>query len=128
MPQVSAEVRWFGSGAAPEDLHGWFCETGAFRYPVGGGHEREDVYLQLKDTGLSIKARGGKAGFEVKGLIGTASWKLQFGRVTVGPQLLCKWSSAELQIERKRAVDTMKVRWLRKFALCPPSALMRQIG
>jgi hypothetical protein len=97
-------------------LGNWFLEsTHAFRYSAGGGHSRTDVYLGLKETELSIKKRGGKKGFEVKGLVDDIPWQFQLGQVTVVPQLLCKWSSTELEVANVPLVETVKVRWLRKF-------------
>jgi hypothetical protein len=114
--QLSAEVRWFGLGPVPDDLKGWFLKpASAFRFPAGGGCSRTDVYLHFKEPELSIKRRGGKRGFEVKGLVDDVPWKLQFGQVTVVPQLLCKWSSTELEVAQLPIVETVKVRWLRKF-------------
>jgi hypothetical protein len=73
------------------------------------------MYLHFKEPELSIKRRGGKKGFEVKGLVDDVSWRLQFGGVTVVPQLLCKWSSTELEVAQLPVVEIVKVRWLRKF-------------
>jgi hypothetical protein len=116
MQQLSAEVRWFGLGSIPDDLRNWFLEpASAFAYPAGGGRSRTDVYLRFKEPELSIKRRGGKKGFEVKGLIDTIPWQFQLGNITVLPQLLCKWSSTELQVAAVPVVETVKVRWLRKF-------------
>jgi hypothetical protein len=114
--QLSAEVRWFGLGPLPDDLKTWFREPAtAFRYPAGGGRSRTDVYLRFKEPELSFKRRGGKKDFEVKGLVDAIPWQLQFGEVSVLPQLLCKWSSAELKVADLPVVETVKVRWLRKF-------------
>jgi hypothetical protein len=117
--QLSAEVRWFGLGSIPDDLRNWFLEpASAFGYPAGGGHrKRPDVYLRLKEPELSIKKRGGKEGFEVKGLVDTLPWQFQLGKITVPrePQLLCKWGSTELQVANVPVVETEKLRWLRKF-------------
>lgn len=120
--QLSAEVRWFGLGSLPDDLKSWFLgPTHAFRYPAGGGHSRTDVYLLHKETELSIKKRGGKKGFEVKGMVDAIPWDFRLGQVTVTPQLLCKWSTSELEIAHVPVVETVKIRWLRKFdtAGCP---------
>jgi hypothetical protein len=116
MQQLSAEVRWFGLGAIPDDLRNWFLKpASAFAYPAGGGHCRTDVYLHFKEPELSIKRRSGKTGFEVKGLVDTVPWHFQLGKITVFPQLLCKWSSTELQVAAVPVVETVKLRWLRKF-------------
>jgi hypothetical protein len=116
MQQLSAEVRWFGLGAIPGDLSNWFLEpASAFVYPAEGGRSRTDVYLRFKEPELSIKRRGGKKGFEVKGLVDTIPWQFQLGKINVLPQLLCKWSSTELQVADLPVVETVKVRWLRKF-------------
>ena len=117
MPQLSAEVRWFGLGPIPDDLRNWFREpTSAFPYPAGGGCSRTDVYLRFKQPELSIKRRGDKEGFEVKGLVDTVPWQFQLGKATVLPQLLCKWSTTELEVPAVLpVVKTVKVRWLRKF-------------
>src|SRR5262249_28881603 len=114
--QLSAEIRWFGLGSLPDDLKSWFLGPAhAFQYSAGGGHSRTDVYLLLKETELSIKKRGGKRGFEVKGLVDAIPWALQFGQITVTPQLLCKWSSTELEVANVPVLETVKVRYLRKF-------------
>src|SRR3954463_15054929 len=94
MQQLSAEVRWFGLGSFPDDLRDWFLDpAGAFAYPAGGGHSRTDVYLRFKEPELSIKRRGGKTGFEVKGLVDVILPQIQLGKIAILPQLLCKWSS-----------------------------------
>src|SRR5262245_6397629 len=106
MQQLSAEVRWFGLGAIPDDLRNWFLEpASAFVYPAGGGRSRTDVYLRFKEPELSIKRRGGKKGFEVKGLVDTIPWQFQLGEIGVLPQLLCKWSSTELQVAELPVVE-----------------------
>lgn len=114
--QVSAEVRWFQVGAIPDDLREWFCDPApTFRYRVGGGHPRPDVYLLLRETELGIKSRGGKKGLEVKGLVDVMPWQIHFGAMSVVPQLFCKWASEELELANLPAVETVKTRWLRKF-------------
>src|SRR5262249_48020935 len=114
--QLTAEVRWFGLGSLTDDLKSWFLGPAhAFRYSAGGGHSRTDGYLLLKETELSIKKRGGERGFEGKGLVGAIPWAFQLGQVTVTPQLLCKWSSTDLEVANVPVVETVKVRWLRKF-------------
>jgi hypothetical protein len=114
--QVSAEVRWFQVGSIPDDLKKWFCEPAPdFRHRVGGGHQRIDVYVLIQDSELGIKSRGGKKGFEVKGLVDVLPWQLDFGQMSVVPQLFCKWSSGQLEFADLPAVETVKTRWLRKF-------------
>jgi hypothetical protein len=114
--QVSAEVRWFQVGSVPDDLREWFCEPAPdFRHLVGGGRQRIDVYLLIQESELGIKSRGGKRGLEVKGLVDVLPWQLDFGQVSVVPQLFCKWSSAQLEVANLPTVETVKTRWLRKF-------------
>jgi hypothetical protein len=114
--QVSAEVRWFQVGFVPDDLKKWFCEPASdFRHRVGGGRQRRDVYLLTQESELGIKSRGGKKGLEVKGLVDVLSWQLDFGQVSVVPQLFCKWSSEELEFANLPTVEIVKTRWLRKF-------------
>jgi len=114
--QVSAEVRWFGSGSIPDDLSHWFSKPArAFRHPVGGGRDRRDFYLLLREPELAIKKRGDKPGLEVKGLVEKLSWEIEFGGVQVAPQLFCKWDSPQLELRDLPSVETVKTRWLRKF-------------
>ena len=104
------------SGSIPDDLKKWFCEPAPdFRHRVGGGHQRIDVYVLIQDSELGIKSRGGKKGFEVKGLVDVLPWQLDFGQMSVVPQLFCKWSSGQLEFADLPAVETVKTRWLRKF-------------
>src|SRR5262245_31009040 len=92
--QLSAEVRWFGLGSLPDDLKSWFLgRAHAFRYSAGGGHSRTDVYLLLKETELSIKKRGGKRGFEVKGLVDAIPWAFQRGESRL-PRSFCASGAA----------------------------------
>jgi hypothetical protein len=117
-------------GPIPETLKKWFCAPASgFRAPVGGGRERRDVYLALRETELGIKQRGGKKGLEVKGLVDVLSTSIRFGQVSVEPQLFCKWSSAELQLDpRSPWVETVKTRWLRKFDTASDDAREIQLG
>jgi hypothetical protein len=114
--QVTAEVRWFQVGLVPDDLKQWFCEPARhFRCRVGGGRQRIDGYLLIQETELGIKSRGGKKGLEVKGLVDVLPWQLDFGHVSVVPQLFCKWGSGQLEFGNLPAIEIVKTRWLRKF-------------
>jgi hypothetical protein len=114
--QVSAEVRWFQMGSVPDDLKEWFCEPAPdFRHRVGGGSQRIDVYFLTQESELGIKRRGGRKGLDVKGLVDVLPWQLDFGLVSVVPQLFCKWSSEQLEFANLPTVETAKTRWLRKF-------------
>lgn len=114
--QVSAEVRWFQVGSVPKDLREWFCEPAHdFPHPVGGGRRRQDIYLLLREPELGIKSRGGKKGLEVKGLVDVLPQPVHFGQVVVVPLVFCKWSSPHLKFANLPAVETVKIRWLRKF-------------
>ena len=51
----------------------------------------------------------------MKGLVDAIPWRFELGQVSVVPQLLCKWSSSDLEIGNVPIAETVKVRWLRKF-------------
>ena len=62
---TSAELRWFWRGRCPQPVHDWFFKSGL---PPGGGFSRVDKYVpQRGEPEISIKKRGDKPGFEVKG-------------------------------------------------------------
>ena len=62
---TSAEVRWFWRGHCPEQVRDWFFKTGL---SPGGGQSRLDRYIpQRGEPKISLKRRGDKPDFEVKG-------------------------------------------------------------
>ena len=62
---TSAELRWFWRGRCPQPVYDWFFESGL---PPGGGQSRVDRYIpQRGEPDISLKRRGDKPDFEVKG-------------------------------------------------------------
>jgi hypothetical protein len=114
---ISAEMRWFWRAQPPGGLDAWFRAADVHGCVPGGGATRTDWYLSDRaQDELGIKARGGRKGVELKGLV-----LEPYGRVTTGPfagtlQLWTKWSSAALLLPQRHTVATTKRRWLRKFA------------
>jgi hypothetical protein len=115
--QVSAEIRWFWKGRAPDSLEDWFLGKGAHRYGAGGGASRTDKYLrQPAQTEVGLKLRGGNdGGVEVKGLISQ-----RIGDLSVEPfagpiEVWTKWTVKGLDLDVKSLIVTEKKRWLRKF-------------
>jgi hypothetical protein len=112
--QVSAEIRWFWLGRAPEGLEHWFRSADAHGCPAGGGGSRTDEYL--RDPGqeeLGLKRRGSKPGVEVKGLVAVKREGIAAAPFTGPVETWTKLSTQALQISSTIAVE--KQRWLRKF-------------
>ena len=62
---TSAELRWFWPGRCSQLVHDWFFKTGL---APGGGLSRVDRYIpQRGEPNISLKRRGDKPDFEVKG-------------------------------------------------------------
>jgi hypothetical protein len=125
--QVSAEIRWFWPDKIPDAVDLWFRNRSL---PAGGGGEpRDDVYLHDPvQKELGIKRRGKKPGVEIKGLIGRASLAGAPSWVDVKAEIWCKWSSAVIDISGYATVNTLKVRWLRKFDTTSGSADEVELG
>jgi len=66
---ISAEIRWFWRGSCPQPVRDWFFKSGL---PPGGGYSRIDRYaFERHEAEISLKKRGDKREFEVKGLVTT---------------------------------------------------------
>ena len=113
---ISAELRWFWRAELPTDFKEWFLSSSAHPFPAGGGRERLDDYLNdVEQTELGIKARGGKPGVEVKGLIAQLPDALPDGPFKAPAELWTKWTSNALAVPANLRISTKKTRWLRKF-------------
>lgn len=113
--QVSAEIRWFWSGAV-SGLTEWFSDAKTHGFGAGGGRVRVDEYLRAPgQRELGLKRRGSKKGVEVKGLV-----HVDWMGVTAGPfsgpiEIWTKWATDSLELAAGTTVTTEKKRWLRKF-------------
>ena len=109
---LSAEVRWFWRGRRPQPVHDWFFKSGL---PPGGGFSRVDKYVpQRGEPEISIKKRGDKPGFEVKGLVATRN-SLELVPLAPHIEIWCKWSCTIPGLSWRDEVAVTKTRWLRKF-------------
>jgi hypothetical protein len=108
--QLSAEIRWFGEGAVPEEMARWFRSS-----PPGGGGVRSDIYLlDPKQPELGIKKRGEKPGLEIKGLVAELP-AIESPSLRGRAELWCKWSTLALTFGDAQSIKIEKRRWLRKF-------------
>jgi hypothetical protein len=109
---LSAEVRWFWRGRCPQPVHDWFFKSGL---PPGGGHSRIDRYVsQRSEPEISLKKRGDKSGFEVKGLV-TTRRSPELEPLAAHIEIWCKWSCTIPGFNLTDGLAVTKTRWLRKF-------------
>lgn len=128
---VSAEIRWFWPDSPPPEFKQWFLSSAAHPYAAGGGAwpPRRDVYLyDPEQTELGIKARGVKAGLEVKGLVTSLPDVVLDGPFRATAELWTKWDSKVLTLDRAPTVVTNKTRWLRKFDTTGPTPREVEVG
>ncbi len=115
--RISAELRWFWSGACPDPVRAWF-HGGPF--PVGGGeaHPRIDRYFaQGGETEVGLKLRAAKGPTPQAEFKGLVDRRPSVEPLAGGPpvEIWCKWTvTAPAGGE---TLDVAKVRWLRKFKL-----------
>ena len=109
---VSAEVRWFWRGQHRQPVHDWFFKSGL---PPGGGQSRIDRYApQRGKAEISLKRRGNKPEFEVKGFVTTRGIS-ELEPLATHIEIWCKWSCAIPSLDLRDEVAVTKTRWLRKF-------------
>ena len=109
---TSAELRWFWRGRCPQPVYDWFFESG--RSP-GGGQSRVDTYIpQRGEPDISLKRRGDKPDFEVKGLV-TTRRSPELEPLAPHIEIWCKWSCTIRGLKLADEVAVTKTRWLRKF-------------
>jgi hypothetical protein len=109
---ISAEIRWFWPDHCPHAVHDWFFKSGL---PPGGGHPRIDRYVsQGNEAEISLKKRGEKPGFEVKGLVTTRTAS-ELQPLAAHLEIWCKWSCTIRGVSLTDEVSVTKTRWLRKF-------------
>jgi hypothetical protein len=109
---TSAELRWFWRGRCPQPVHDWVFKSGL---PPGGGFSRVDKYVpQRGEPEISIKKRGDKPGFEVKGLVATRN-SPELVPLAPHVEIWCKWSCTIPGFRLTDEVAITKTRWLRKF-------------
>lgn len=116
--QVSAEIRWFWKGSAPDGLEEWFCGVDAHPYRAGGGPPpRIDKYLyEPGQVELGLKMRGNNPlGIEVKGMISESVGDLSAEPFSGPIEIWTKWTARTLEFGSKPLIETEKTRWLRKF-------------
>jgi len=127
--QISAEVRWFWHAAPPARFKDWFLSDGAHPYRAGGGKTRPDDYLyDPSQVELGIKARGGKAGTEIKGLVAQFPNAVPDGPFKGDGELWTKWTSNALRIDSLPRLLTNKTRALRKFDATGPDPKEIELG
>jgi hypothetical protein len=84
---TSAESRWFWRERCPQPVYDWFFKSGL---PPGGGFSRVDRYIpQRGEPDISLKRRGDKPDFEVKGLVATRRSELELLAPHI--EIWCKW-------------------------------------
>jgi hypothetical protein len=116
--QVTAEIRWFWRDDESQELVDWFASPtvhdGQHAAPPG----RVDRYLVDKSqVELGIKARGGRDGVEIKGLVDARAAELESG-VFAGPiEIWSKWWTDALFLDTDLTVAIGKRRWMRAFDL-----------
>jgi hypothetical protein len=109
---LSAEARWFWRGRCPQPVHDWFFKSGL---PPGGGFSRVDKYVpQRGEPEISIKKRGDKPGFEVKGLVATRGGP-ELEPLAPHIEIWCKWPCTIPGLNLTNELLATKTRWLRKF-------------
>jgi hypothetical protein len=109
---LSAEVRWFWRGSCPQPVHDWFFKSGL---SPGGGLWRIDRYApQRGEPEISLKRRGNKPEFEVKGLVTTRGIS-ELEPLAPHIEIWCKWSCTIPGFKLTDEVVVTKTRWLRKF-------------
>jgi hypothetical protein len=109
---LSAEVRWFWSGRCPQPVRDWFFKSGL---PPGGGHSRIDRYVsQRSEPEISLKKRGNKPEFEIKGLV-TTRRASELEPLAPHIEVWCKWSCTIRGLKLPDDLAVTKTRWLRKF-------------
>jgi hypothetical protein len=85
---TSAELRWFWRGRCPQPVYDWFFKSGL---PPGGGQSRVDRYIpQRGEPDISLKRRGDKPDFEVKGLV-TTRRSPELEPLAPHIEIWCKW-------------------------------------
>jgi hypothetical protein len=109
---LSAEVRWFWQGRCPQPVHDWFFKSGL---PPGGGFSRVDKYVpQRGEAEISLKKRGAKPDFEVKGFVATRG-SPELEPLAAHIEIWCKWSCTIPGLNLTNELLVTKTRWLRKF-------------
>jgi hypothetical protein len=109
---VSAEVRWFWRGSCPQPVRDWFFKPGL---SPGGGLSRIDRYAPPRsEAEVSLKKRGGKPEYEVKGLVITRRAS-ELEPLAPHIEIWCKWSCTIPGLSLTDEVAVTKTRWLRKF-------------
>ena len=109
---TSAELRWFWRGRCPQPVYDWFFKSGL---PPGGGQSRVDRYIpQRGEPDISLKRRGDKPDFEVKGLV-TTRRSPELEPLAPHIEIWCKWSCTIRGLKLADEVAVTKTRWRRKF-------------
>jgi hypothetical protein len=109
---LSAEVRWFWQGRCPQPVRDWFFKSGP---PPGGGFSRVDKYVpQRGEAEISLKKRGAKPDFEVKGFVATRG-SPELEPLAPHIEIWCKWSCTIPGLNLTNELLVTKTRWLRKF-------------
>jgi hypothetical protein len=109
---VSAEVMWFWSGRCPQPVHDWFFKSGS---SPGGRLSRIDRYVSPRsEAEISLKKRGGKPEFEVKGLV-TTRRASELEPLAPHIEIWCKWACTIPGLSLAGEVAVTKTRWLRTF-------------
>jgi hypothetical protein len=109
---TSAELRWFWRGRCPQPVYDWFFKSGL---PPGGGQSRVDRYIpQRGEPDISLKRRGDKPDFEVKGLV-TTRRSPELEPLAPHIEIWCKWFCTIRGLKLADEVAVTKTRWLRKF-------------
>ena len=109
---MSAEVRWFWQGRCPQPVRDWFFKSGL---PPGGGFSRVDKYVpQRGEAEISLKKRGAKPDFEVKGFVASRG-SPELAPLAPHIEIWCKWSCTIPGLNLTNELLVTKTHWLRKF-------------
>ena len=122
--QVTAEIRWFLSDNESRELVDWFASPAVHGGPHAAPPGRVDRYLIDKcQVELGIKARGGRDGVEIKGLVDARAADLSSGPFTGPIEIWSKWWTNALSLDANRTVAIEKRRWMRAFDLSGTSTV-----
>lgn len=122
--QVTAEIRWFWRDDEPRDVLDWFVSADVHGEPTATPPSRVDRYLvDGQQAELGIKARGGRHGVEIKGLVDAHAASLDIAPF-VGPvEIWSKWWTSAMSLDAGSTIAIAKTRQVRAFETTGASPL-----
>ena len=109
---TSAEVRWFWRGIARSQSMIGFSNPGC--HQAAGLRGLTDMSPSGVEPEISLKRRGNKPEFEIKGLV-TTRRASELEPLAPHIEVWCKWSCTIPGLSLTDEVALTKTRWLRKF-------------